>query len=185
MTVRGQRFCLYDAGQLEAVLDAMAHQTVRFVQPGRKVVLVGLLRRGEPLARALQGRLARLTGATFEYYGLTLKRYADDLTLIHPETRLTENPQLASADFSSATVIVVDDVLYRGYSLLRAVDYLAQLGAGEIRTVVLVDRGAEKLPVRADVAGVRLDVAPGDVVECHVPPYEADLRIELLRPARG
>jgi pyrimidine operon attenuation protein/uracil phosphoribosyltransferase len=50
---------------------------------------------------------------------------------------------------------------------------------------VLADRCASQLPVHADIVGMRLEVAPGDVVECNVPPYEADLRIELLRPRRG
>ena len=43
-------------------------------------------------------------------------------------------------------------------------------------------QGNARPPVRADVVGLRLEVAPGDVVECHVPPYEADFRVELLRP---
>jgi pyrimidine operon attenuation protein/uracil phosphoribosyltransferase len=47
--------------------------------------------------------------------------------------------------------------------------------------VVLVDRDVARLPVRTDVVGVRLDVAPGDVIECNVPPYEGELRIELLK----
>jgi pyrimidine operon attenuation protein/uracil phosphoribosyltransferase len=48
---------------------------------------------------------------------------------------------------------------------------------------VLVDRGAAKLPVRSDIAGVRLDVAPTDIIECNVPPYEAEFKIELLQPS--
>ena len=40
------------------------------------------------------------------------------------------------------------------------------------------------LPVRADIVGLHLNVAPGDVVECHVPPYEDEFAIELFRPAR-
>jgi len=49
--------------------------------------------------------------------------------------------------------------------------------------VVLVDRGAAKLPVRTDIVGVRLDAAPSDVIECNVPPYEARFRIDLLQSA--
>jgi 4-hydroxy-3-polyprenylbenzoate decarboxylase len=52
----------------------------------------------------------------------------------------------------------------------------------EIRTVVLVDRGAAKLPVRTDIVGVRLDVAPSDIIECNVPPYEDSFKIDLLQP---
>ena len=42
-----------------------------------------------------------------------------------------------------------------------------------------------KVPVRADVVGVRLDIAPSDIIECNVPPYEPEFKIELLQPARG
>jgi pyrimidine operon attenuation protein/uracil phosphoribosyltransferase len=66
--------------------------------------------------------------------------------------------------------------------MLRAVQYLALKQPAEIRTVVLVDRGVAKLPVRTDVIGVRLDVAPGDIIECNVPPYEDEFKIELLKP---
>ena len=71
--------------------------------------------------------------------------------------------------------------MYHGHSMLRAVQYLAQKNAAEIRTVALVDRGATKLPVRVDVAGVRLDVAEGDVIECCVPPYENEWGIYLVQ----
>jgi pyrimidine operon attenuation protein/uracil phosphoribosyltransferase len=62
------------------------------------------------------------------------------------------------------------------------VEYLARKQAAEIRTVVLVDRGANKLPVRVDIAGVRLDVAPLDIIECNVPPYETEFKIDLFKP---
>lgn len=58
---------------------------------------------------------------------------------------------------------------------------IAAKSPAEIRTVVLVDRGAAKLPVRTDIVGVRLDVAPSDVIECNVPPYEDSFRIDLLQ----
>ena len=48
--------------------------------------------------------------------------------------------------------------------------------------MVLVDRGVTRLPIRADITGMRLDVAPQDIIECNVPPYEPEFRIDLLRP---
>ena len=80
------------------------------------------------------------------------------------------------------TLLVVDDVLYTGHSLLRVVEYLARKQPAEIHVAMLVDRGATLLPVRADVVGVRLDIAPSDIIECNVPPYEAEFKIELLQP---
>lgn len=179
-----KRTCLYSSAQLEAIVTDMARQAAGLLTGRTKIAIVGILRRGAPLAGRLHERLAkdyRLNDCI--RLDLQIKRYADDLTLLHPETRLTENPSHASLDLDGYTLLVVDDVMYRGHSMLRAVQYLAGKQPAEIRTVVLVDRGAAKLPVRTDIAGVRLDVAPSDIIECNVPPYEADFRIDLLQPA--
>lgn len=179
----GNRVCLYNTAQLEAVIDSMAQQAAGLLAATPRIMLVGILRRGAPLSAMLHQRLsANLQRTDISLMNLQIKRYADDLTLLHPETRLTENPEHATLDLSGITVVVVDDVMYRGHSMLRAVEYLARKQAAEIRTVVLVDRGVTKLPVRSDIAGVRLDVAPSDVIECNVPPYESELKIELLQP---
>ncbi len=179
----GERFCLYDTAQLDAVLDHMAWQAAGLLTGRENVIVVGILRRGAPLADKVHGRLVRdFRIPNLARLDLKVERYADDLTLVHPETRLTEAPEHASLDLSGKTLLVVDDVMYKGYSMLRAVEYLAGKGAAEIRTAVLVDRGVAKMPVRTDIVGVRLDVAPTDIIECNVPPYEEQFKIEVLRP---
>ena len=180
---RGRRTCLYTPTQLDAIVSDMARQAAGLLTGRTRVAIVGILRRGAPLADRLQARLAEDWGLTdCMRLDLKISRYADDLTLLYPETRLTENPSHAALDLAGHTVLVVDDVMYCGHSLLRAVEYLACRQPAEIRTVVLVDRGAAKLPVRTDIVGVRLDVAPSDVIECNVPPYEDSFRIDLLQP---
>ena len=173
--------CIRD--RLDAVLDNMAWQAAGFLTAKEHIMIVGILRRGAPLAEMLHKRLISQFGLTnIALMHLQIKRYADDLTLLHPETKLTESPMQASLDLASTTVLVIDDVMFRGHSMLRAVEYLARKRAAEIRTAVLVDRGANKLPVRIDIAGVRLDVAPTDIIECNVPPYEQEFKIDLLKP---
>lgn len=179
----GRRTCLYDANQLNAVLDHMAWQAAALLTGRERVMLVGILRRGAPLAEMVHRRLVETWGLKgVERIDLRIKRYSDDLTLLHPETALTEDPAHAALDLSGTSLLVVDDVMYKGHSMLRAVEYLAGKNPAEIRTVVLVDRGAAKLPVRTDIVGVRLDVAPEHIIECNVPPYEDRFMIELLQP---
>ena len=179
----GQRTCIYNTAQLDAVIESMARQAAVLLQGRQRVMLVGVLRRGAPLADMLHQKLQQnFKLNNISRMNLQIKRYSDDLKLLHPETQLTENPDDISLDLSGVTVLLVDDVMYRGHSMLRAVDYLARKNADEIRTVVLVDRGVSKLPVRCDITGVRLDIAPTDIIECNVPPYEVDFKIELLQP---
>lgn len=160
----------------------MSTQLVCLLPVRELVTVVGILRRGAPLADQLCARLNQL-GRTKDVARLDLeiKRYADDLTILHPETKIREVPGHDEIDLAGRTVVIVDDVLYHGYSMLRAVQYLVPKKPAAIRTVTLVDRGVTKLPVRADVVGLRLDVAPQDVVECNVPPYEDEFKIELLQ----
>lgn len=179
----GRRTCLYDTAQLEAVVEGMACDAAGLLTGRRKVAVIGVLRRGVPLADRLTENMVRRFGVAPPLrLDLEVKRYADDLTLLFPETRLTEDERQAALDLEGFTVLVVDDVLFSGNSLLRVVEYLARKRPAEIRVVMLVDRGVTRLPVRTDVVGVRLDIAPPDIIECNVPPYEAEFKIELLQP---
>lgn len=180
----GIRTCLYDSSALDAVLDRMAQQAASLLQGCGPLAVVGVLRRGAPLADRLTGRLVQRHGLPPPLrLDLAVKRYADDLTLLHPDTRLTEEARHAALDLGGHTLLVVDDVLYRGHSLLKVVEYLARKRPAAIRVAVLADRCVTALPVHADVVGVRLEIAPADIIDCHVPPYEPDFSLQLLKPA--
>jgi pyrimidine operon attenuation protein/uracil phosphoribosyltransferase len=186
MTARGEvRACLYDTAELNAVLDRMAIQAAALLQDAPAVAVIGILRRGAPLADRLTERLVRLHQLQAPLrLDLQVKRYADDLQLLYPETQLTEQAQHMALDLSGHTVLLVDDVLYTGHSIVKVVPYLLGKKPAALRVVCLVDRCTARLPVHADVVGLHLAVAPTDIVECHVPPYEKKLRIELVKPPR-
>jgi len=175
---------LYDTAALQLVLDNMAVQLAARLLGQERITLVGIRRRGAPLADRLHVRLRQqLPLAHIERLDLAIKRYADDLTLLHPQTQLTEQAEHARIDLAGRATVVVDDVLYFGFSLMKAAQYLLSKGARTVHTVVLVDRRCATLPIRADVAGLVLQVAPGQVVECHVPPFEPTLQIMLVASA--
>jgi pyrimidine operon attenuation protein/uracil phosphoribosyltransferase len=178
----GTRFTLHDAAAVEAVLDRMARGCAALLAGVERPLLVGMLRRGAPLGRAIAARLAARHGlADIEATEVKIQRYADDLAVLHPETLLAETPEQPALDLSGRTVLLVDDVLYEGHSLWRAVGWLRAKGADCVRTAVLADRNVARLPVHADVVGLRLEVPAGWVVECKVPPYEPTLGIDLNR----
>lgn len=182
----GTRTCLYDGDALDGVIDDMARRAAVLLGGRERIAVIGILRRGAPLAERLCQRLVGRHGLPAPLrLDLRVERYADDLTLLHPETRLTEEAAHAALDLEGRSLLVVDDVLYSGHSLLRVLEYLTRRQPAEIRVAMLVDRGVCRLPVHADVVGRRLEIAAGDVIECNVPPYEPDFRIELLRPLRS
>lgn len=184
-TAAGARIRLYDAAHLQGVLDRMAQQLLRFLDDDQRVVMVGVLRRGAPLADLLAQRLvSQHATPPPTRLDLRVKRYADDLTLLYPDTKLEDNADPAAVPLENRHVVVVDDVLFKGYSLLRVTQWLERQRPHSIRTAVLADRCVSVLPVHADVVGVRLEVAATDIVECHVPPYETDLGIDLVQKAR-
>jgi len=175
---------LYDTNALQRVLDTMAAGVSARLAGAEQVSLVGVLRRGAPLADMLQERLVqRLPRTDMQRIDLSIKRYSDDLKLLHPQTQLIEQPEHTNMDLSGRVVVLVDDVLYGGFSLNRAVQYLVAKQVKTIHTVVLVDRVCATLPIHADVSGMKLQVEPGNIVECHVPPYEPTFQIVLVQPS--
>lgn len=178
----GKRFLVYAPDQMQPVIDAMARQAAPLLAGHEKIAVIGILRRGAPLADRLVASLKKQFNLPEPLrLDLKVKRYADDLTLLHPETQLTEQAGQAGLELKGYVLLVVDDVLYTGNSLLRVIEWLNAKSPSAIYTAVLADRHVSQLPVRADVVGVHLQVAPPDVVECHVPPYEALFQIEILR----
>jgi pyrimidine operon attenuation protein / uracil phosphoribosyltransferase len=179
--VASQRLRLYDSDELDVVLQTMARKAATLLPPTH-AALIGIERRGQPLAQRLREYIARQTGRPeLPVYPLQVKRYADDLQVLHTYTQLTENPALGRLDLANTTFLVVDDVLFEGHSLLRTCAYLAQLGARRVHTAVLVDRHVRQQPIRADIVGIHLQVAATDIVECNVPPYEQAFCIEVVR----
>ncbi|MBL8409208.1 MAG: phosphoribosyltransferase, partial [Candidatus Accumulibacter sp.] len=82
--------CLYDQQQLANVLDGMAGRLLGLLDGRSDVVLIGILRRGVPLASLLAERLLRLGVRPAQRLQLEVKRYGDDLTLLYPQTLLRE-----------------------------------------------------------------------------------------------
>lgn len=169
-------FHMADEARVSSELDRLAARIHAVVGPDAHVV--GILRRGAPLAERIGGRLGELRGTPVEVGTLRLKRYADDLTLLHddPELGETELP----FDVDGADVVLVDDVVYSGRTFLKAVNHLTAAGARTVRLAALCSRGGNEVPVRADFVAIRIDVGEGDVIEVHAPPFEEEWAVWLF-----
>ncbi|WP_181918460.1 MULTISPECIES: phosphoribosyltransferase family protein [unclassified Wenzhouxiangella] len=164
-----------DADGVEGLLDELAGRIAPHI--GASTVLVGIVRRGKPLAEMLADRLARDHGRHPEIGVLELKRYSDSLELLHHRPHLDDDE--LDVDIEDRHMILVDDVLYTGETMFHAACYLRAEGATHIQTAFLCARPGLKMPVHADFVGARFDIRPDWVIHCTVPPYESHLGIEL------
>lgn len=170
--VERRRFQIAGPDRVERVLDRMARQIAALNEDDQYIL--GVRRRGVPLAE----RLAQRLGHDGFVQELALKRYADDLTLLHDRPTLEEDPEL---DVHGRSVLIVDDVLYSGRTLFRAAQIATTEGARRVRAAVLCSRGPNEVPITADVTGLRLDVGEEHVVEVHAPPYEEKLGVQIVQ----
>ena len=138
-------------------------------------MLLGIRRRGVPLAERLAQRIEQQSGRTVPVSEITVKRYADDLRLMH------QQPHLAETDLPawSGTIVLVDDVLFTGRSLLRVLDWLQAAEPKCVSAAVLCARDAQEVPVRAEFVGMQFDVGPNGIIDVHLPPYEDEMAVWL------
>lgn len=164
-----------DADGVEALLDDLAEA----IRPHftTTTALVGILRRGKPLATMLAERLSAAIDSRIEVGELELKRYSDSLDLLHDRPHI--DSEMLDIDIENRHLILVDDVLYTGETMFRAACRLRAAGATHIQTAFLCARPGLRMPLHADFVGARFDIRPDWVIHCAVVPYEDHLGIVL------
>jgi pyrimidine operon attenuation protein/uracil phosphoribosyltransferase len=152
-----------DPGQMASTLQRLAADLVARLKPEEEVVLLGIRSRGLPLAERLAILLRATTGAQVPVGALDITLYRDDLTEMvgSPIVRPTEIP----FTLKDRTVVLVDDVLYTGRTVRAALDALLDHGRPHrVMLLVMADRSGRELPIQADLAGLRVEVPPGQRV---------------------
>lgn len=145
---------------IERVLKRIAHEIVEANHGLDGVVLLGIPRRGVPLAARIGEQLRRIEPSTAADIAgaLDITPYRDDLRRRGiPQPHPTRIP---AAGINGRTVVLVDDVLYSGRTVRAALDALSDIGRPRaVQLAVLVDRGHRELPIRADYVGRNLPSA--------------------------
>ncbi len=158
---------IMDEDAMARALVRISHEIVERNGGTEGLVIVGIHRRGVPLAQRIARQIERIEGVEIPQGNLDITLYRDDLTLRHdrPVVHGTDVP----VDISGKTLILVDDVLYTGRTIRAAMDALMDLGRpGTIQLVVMVDRGHRELPIRADFVGKNVPTSRDEVVEVRV-----------------
>ncbi|GAC1443776.1 MAG: bifunctional pyr operon transcriptional regulator/uracil phosphoribosyltransferase PyrR [Vulcanimicrobiaceae bacterium] len=139
---------LMSAQQIDRVIARIAHQILEPEDAQAGIVLIGIRRGGEQLARRLALEIEEISGMRPGLGFLNINLYRDDdVAKALPESEIHE-------DLSGKVVIVVDDVLFTGRTVRSALDAVTDLGRPQvIRLAVLVDRGLRELPVQGDYVG--------------------------------
>jgi pyrimidine operon attenuation protein/uracil phosphoribosyltransferase len=140
----------------------MAHQVIEKTAldtaDGPSVVLLGIPRRGAPLAQRLAGQIAQFANVQVPVGILDVTLYRDDLR--RQPHRPLESTQLPPGGVEDALVVLVDDVLFSGRTIRAALDALRDHGRPRaVQLAVLVDRGHRELPIRADYVGKNVPTA--------------------------
>jgi pyrimidine operon attenuation protein/uracil phosphoribosyltransferase len=154
------------ADEIRRAIVRVSHEIVERQVGTKGLVLVGIQRRGVPLATRLAAAIAEHEGASLPVGALDITFYRDDLSLIaqQPIVKGTAIP----VDLNGKTVVLADDVLYTGRTIRAAMDALVDFGRPRaIRLAVLVDRGHRELPIRADHVGKNVPTSSDELVKVH------------------
>lgn len=154
---------ILDAHRIQQTLEQLARQIAVECTPETETVLIGIRSRGVPLAQRLAVQLSKHLGQSFPVGSLDITLYRDDLD----QRRRWPTVKGSDVPFSldDRKIILVDDVLFTGRTVVAALVALADLGRpAVVRLVTLVDRGHRECPVHADYAGLTITTAPGDRV---------------------
>ena len=149
---------LLDAEAIDRTLSRIAHEIIERNEELDDVVLVGIHRRGVPLAQRLRRLVAERAGTELPLGHLDITFYRDDVQVRGGEAPRHAQPIVRSTtlDFplDGMTVVLVDDVLYTGRTIRAAVEALFDYGRpARVQLAVLADRGHRELPIRPDYVG--------------------------------
>jgi pyrimidine operon attenuation protein/uracil phosphoribosyltransferase len=145
---------IMDGTRMERALSRLATEIVESNHGADNIYLVGIRRRGVPLAERLRDKIEALEGTQPLYGIIDITLYRDDLSTVgaNPIVNRTE----LAEDIEGKCIVLVDDVLYTGRTIRAAMDQLMDFGRPKkVQLAVLIDRGKEhrELPIQADFVG--------------------------------
>lgn len=171
------RALIMEEADVRRALARIAHEIIERNGRESALYLIGVERRGAPLARMIAENIERFSDIRVSVGAVDITCYRDDLAR-HEK----EHHGIAQAPFSieGKTVVLVDDVIYTGRSARAALDAVLPWGRPAcIQLAVLIDRGHRELPIRGDYIGKNLPTAKSERVKVHIPPYDQQIKVEL------
>jgi len=169
---------ILDAEGIRRALTRMAHEIIERNKGVGDLALIGIRRRGVPIAVRLANLIREIEGRDVPVGSLDITLYRDDLTQLsyQPLVYRTE----VNFQVMGKRVVLVDDVIYTGRTVRAALDALMDLGRpAVIELAVLVDRGHRELPIRADYIGKNVPTSRKEVVAVLIKEIDGEDRVVI------
>lgn len=171
---------LMDEAQIFRSIARMAHEIIERNNGAENICLVGIKRRGIPLAQLLADDIKKFADADVPVGEIDITLHRDDLSEIKdcPDSVESKIP----CELKNCTVILVDDVLFTGRTARAAIDALLDFGRpAVIQLAVLVDRGHRELPIRPDFIGKNVPTSREESVQAKIKPYDESDEVLLCK----
>ncbi|HEU5340623.1 bifunctional pyr operon transcriptional regulator/uracil phosphoribosyltransferase PyrR [Edaphobacter sp.] len=155
---------LMSASEIERTLVRLAHEIVEKHDGSKNVGLVGIKRRGVPLAQRLGAMIEKIEKHPVDTGVLDISFYRDDLSTDGPRPKVTTGA--IGFDVTGRDIVLMDDVLYTGRTIRAALDALFDQGRPKsVRLLVLIDRGHRELPIEATFVGRTVQTSQREIIE--------------------
>lgn len=170
---------LMDEAAIGRALKRIAHEILEKNGGCENICLIGIKRRGIPLAEEIATNIKEIEGKDVPLGTIDITYYRDDLEkdTLEPVIHESQIP----FNIEGKRVILVDDVLYTGRTARAAMEALLQHGrASQIQLAVLVDRGHRELPIRGDYVGKNVPTSKTERISVKMPPFDEKKAVELF-----
>lgn len=171
---------IMDEAAINRALIRISHEIIERNKGIEGLALVGIRRRGIPLAYRLAEYISSIEGVNIPVGILDITLYRDDLSSMasQPIVHKTEIP----FDITDKKIVLVDDVIFTGRTARAALDALADMGrAQRIQLAVLIDRGHRELPIRADFIGKNVPTSKSEIVQVNLQEIDGENSVVILK----
>jgi len=170
---------LMSASEIERTLVRLAHEIVEKSNGSEGLVMVGIKRRGVPLAERLAKLISGIEKHPVETGVLDIQFYRDDLSTA--DVRPVVTPGAIGCEIVGRDVVLCDDVLYTGRTIRAALDALFDHGRPRrVQLAVLIDRGHRELPIEATYIGKRVPTSSREIIEVKFQEVDRDEQVLLV-----
>ena len=181
-----QKAQLMSASEVERTLIRLAHEILEKNNGVEDLALVGIRRRGVPLAERLAKIIQRIEKKPVLIGTLDITLYRDDLSSAAPGAKPVVQKTEMEIPITGKSVVLVDDVLYTGRTTRAAMDALFRVGRPRrLQLCVLIDRGHRELPIEAAFVGRTVQTTENQMIEVKLREVDDAEKVLLMEKQQG